>query len=132
VVGGTLNNASLDKIAHPAEFARDVYNYHLAPGDLVNLVGIILPWLELICGLSVIAGYYKDGSILIINFLVVLFIVVITVNVIRGVDLECGCFTVSSRARGNALSLLYRDFALLAVCIYAWFNKSTRFFLLKQ
>lgn len=132
VVGGIFIYASLDKIANPAEFARIVYNYHLAPGDLVNLVAIILPWLELICGLSVIAGYYKDGSILIINFMMVIFMVAIAVNVIRGVDLECGCFTVSSRARGNALSLLYRDFGLLVICIYAWINKSTRFFLLKQ
>ena len=132
VIGGIFIYASLDKIAHPSEFARIVYNYHLAPGDLVNLTAIVLPWLELICGISVIVGYYKDGSILIINFLMVLFIVAIAINVIRGVDLECGCFTVSSRARGSALSLLYRDIGLLAVCIYAWVNQSKRFLLFKQ
>ena len=27
----------------------------------------------------------------------------------RGVDLECGCFTVSARAKSNALELLLRD-----------------------
>lgn len=132
VVGGIFIYASLDKIAHPAEFARIVFNYHLAPVDLVNLVAIILPWLELICGLSVILGFYKEGGILIISILTVVFIIAIGINVIRGVDLECGCFTVSSRARGNALSLLYRDFGLLAICIYAWMNRSRRFFLFKQ
>ncbi|MCP4705452.1 MAG: DoxX family membrane protein [candidate division Zixibacteria bacterium] len=132
VVGGIFIYASLDKIANPSEFARIVYNYHLAPGDLVNLAAIILPWLELICGLSVILGFYKEGGILIISFLMVVFIVAIGINVIRGVDLECGCFTVSSKARGSALSLLYRDIGLLAICIYAWLNKSKRFFLSKN
>ncbi|MCP4703235.1 MAG: DoxX family membrane protein [candidate division Zixibacteria bacterium] len=132
VVGGIFIYASLDKIVYPSEFARIVYNYHLAPGDLVNLTAIILPWIELICGLSVILGFYKEGGILIISFLMVVFIVAIGINVIRGIDLECGCFTVSSRARGSALSLLYRDIGLLAICIYAWLNKSKRFFLFGQ
>ena len=131
-VGGIFIYASLDKISHPSEFARIVYNYHLAPGNLVNLVAIILPWLELICGISVILGLYKEGGIAIISLLTVVFIIAIGINVIRGVDLECGCFTVSSKARGNALSLLYRDIGLLAICVYAWLNRSKRFFLLKQ
>ena len=131
-IGGIFIYASIDKIAHPSEFARIVYNYHLAPGDLINLVAIILPWVELICGLSVILGLYKEGGILIITFLTAVFIIAIGINVIRGVDLECGCFTVSSRARGSALSLLYRDFGLLAICIYAWLNHSKRFFLYKK
>ncbi len=132
VIGGIFIYASLDKISHPSEFARIVYNYHLVPGDLVNLVAIILPWLELICGISVILGLYKEGGILIISFLTIVFIIAIGINVIRGVDLECGCFTVSSRARENALSLLYRDFGLLAICVYAWLNRSKRYFLFKQ
>ncbi|RKX21890.1 MAG: hypothetical protein DRP51_03385 [Candidatus Zixiibacteriota bacterium] len=132
VVGGIFIYASLDKISQPSEFARIVYNYHLVPGNLVNLVAIILPWVELICGLSVISGFYREGGILIIGFLTVVFITAVGINAIRGVDLECGCFTVSSRARGNALSLLYRDLLLLAVCIYVWLNRSQRFYLFRQ
>lgn len=132
VVGGIFIYASLDKITHPSDFARIVYNYHLVPGNLVNLVAIILPWVELICGISVILGIYKEGGILIISFLTAVFILAIGINVIRGVDLECGCFTVSSKARGNALSLLFRDIGLLALCVYVWVNRSKRFFLFKR
>ena len=131
-IGGIFIYASIDKISNPSDFARIVYNYHLAPGDLVNLVAIILPWLELICGISVVLGLYKEGGIAIISFLTIVFTVAIGINVIRGVDLECGCFTVSSKARENALSLLFRDIGLLALCIYAWLNRSKRFFLFKQ
>lgn len=130
-VGGIFIYASLDKIAQPAQFARIVYNYHMMPGELVNLLAIILPWLELICGISVILGFYRDGGLLILSFLVVVFIIAIAINIFRGVDLECGCFTVSSRARGNALSLLFRDIGLLAVSVYALLNKSVKFQIFK-
>jgi len=131
IVGGIFIYASLDKITQPAQFARIVYNYHIMPGEFVNFLAIVMPWLELICGISVILGVYRDGGLLILNFLIVVFVIAITINIFRGVDLECGCFTVSARARGNALSLLIRDIGLLVVSVYALLNKSSRFQIIK-
>ncbi len=130
-VGFIFIYASLDKIANPAQFARIVYNYHLLPGNLINLMAIILPWVEIVCGLTLVLGIYKKGSIYIINLMVLVFIVAVTVNLIRGVDLECGCFTVSSKAKSNAMSLLIRDIGLLILTIYLLFNRAVRFDLLK-
>jgi len=124
--------ASIDKIMYPGDFARIVYNYHLLPGSLINLMALILPWIEMICGIFLIFGIYKDGSILLINILVVIFIIAIGINLIRGVSLECGCFTVSSRAKSSALSLLLRDLGLLVLTLYAFFNRSQRFLLHKR
>ena len=127
LVGGIFIYASLDKLAQPAQFARIVFNYHLIPIDLINIMAIILPWVELICGISVILGLYRQGGLIVLNFLVILFIIAIAVNVFRGVDLECGCFTVSSRARGSALELIFRDLGLLIISLYALINRSRRF-----
>jgi len=132
VVGVVFIYAAMDKIALPAQFARIVYNYHMVPGDLINMMAVIMPWLELICGVSVILGLYKEGGLLILNILMVVFMIAITVNIIRGVDLECGCFTVSSKARGSALSLLFRDLGLFVLSLYALINRSSRFQLLKS
>lgn len=130
-VGLVFIYASLDKIAHPAEFARIVNNYHLMPGILINLLAMVLPWLEAVCGVALILGIHKRGSIYIMNLMVLMFIVAIGINVIRGVNLECGCFTVSSKAKGSALNLLFRDLGLLALTIYLIFNRATRFDLIK-
>lgn len=123
--------ASLDKIASPAEFARIIYNYHLLPGELVNMVAIIMPWVELICGICVILGIYKEGAILIIGLMLFVFAVSIGINLFRGVDIECGCFTVSSRAKNNALGLLLRDIGYLVLIAYLMINRSQRFDLVK-
>jgi len=124
--------ASIDKIGSPAEFARIVYNYHLLPGELVNLVAIILPWAEMTCGVLLVFGIYKDGSALILNAFVVVFAVAIAINLFRGVDLECGCFSVSSRAKGSALGLLARDLGYLVLALYVFFNQSQKFLIVKS
>ncbi len=131
VIGAVFIYASLDKISSPAEFARIVYNYHLLPGQLINLLAITMPWVELICGISVFLGIYKEGGILIIGFMLAVFAVSIGINLFRGVDLECGCFTVSSRAKSNSLGLLLRDFGYLVLVFYLMINRSQRFDLVK-
>ncbi len=131
VVGIMFIYASYDKILDPAQFARVIYNFHILPGELVNLSAIIMPWVEFVCGVTLIFGIYKKGSVLILNTLLVIFMVAIIVNIIRGVDLECGCFTVSSKAKSNAYSLLFRDIGYFILTFYLFLNRSQKFELAK-
>ena len=43
ILGGVFIYASLDKIAHPAEFAKAIGNYHVVPFGLENLMALALP-----------------------------------------------------------------------------------------
>lgn len=127
VVGGIFIYASLDKITTPAQFARIVYNYHLLPSSLINIFALVLPWVELICGIFLIVGFKQKGSILILNLLVLTFIVALTINLFRGVNIECGCFTVSSKAKSSIIDFLLRDIGLLALTLYLLVSRSRRF-----
>jgi uncharacterized membrane protein YphA (DoxX/SURF4 family) len=131
-VGLIFIYASLDKITNPAQFARIVYNYHLISGPLINIFALLLPWVEVIAGISLILGLYRQGGILIANLMVISFIIALGINLIRGVDLECGCFTVSSKARGNVLGLIIRDFGLLILTGYLFFSRSAKFNLMRS
>jgi uncharacterized membrane protein YphA (DoxX/SURF4 family) len=121
VVGGVFIYASLDKILHPDQFARIIFNYHLVPASLINLAAIMLPWVELGAGLFLIMGVWTRASGLILTALVVVFIAALSINWFRGVSLECGCFTVSSTAKGAIGSLILRDVLLLALALQATF-----------
>jgi len=131
-VGFIFIYAALDKIIHPGQFARIVYNYHLLPGSLINLMALMLPWVEVISGIALVVGMNKKGAVYIINLMVVMFIIAVGVNYFRGVNLECGCFTVSSKAKGETLDLLIRDFGLLALTVYLFFSRAVRFDLHKR
>jgi len=130
-VGAIFIYASIDKITHPAQFARIVYNYHLVPSDFINIFALFLPWVELAAGICIIMGIWKEGGVLLANLLVLSFIIALSINLARGVNLECGCFTVSSKAKSNIISLLARDFGLLTLTVYLFINSRTKFCLIR-
>ncbi|MBW2741392.1 MAG: hypothetical protein JRE64_21690, partial [Deltaproteobacteria bacterium] len=74
---------------------------------------IILPWIELTCGLLLILGLLTKGSVFIIDSLLFIFILALGFNLYRGLDIICGCFTLSYEADNTMLYTLIRDVALL-------------------
>jgi uncharacterized membrane protein YphA (DoxX/SURF4 family) len=87
--------ASFDKILRPAAFAEIIYNYQILPDPLINIASIFLPWLELLLGLLLIFGFWLPGAVLIANALFLVFFATLIFNSARGLDIDCGCFSVS-------------------------------------
>lgn len=120
-LGAVFVYASLDKIDKPAEFARIVYHYQLAgPNALVgpepaNLLAIVLPWLEVVCGVLLISGIWRREAALLTSVMLVAFMIAIGWALYQGIDIEnCGCFSVSGAGRGFGLRLLLGDAVMLA------------------
>jgi uncharacterized membrane protein YphA (DoxX/SURF4 family) len=120
VLGAVFLYASLDKIIHPAAFAQTVYHYQVFPNLLVNLTAIVLPWLEAVLGLSLISGILLPGAVFLSNILLALFLVLLLSAVVRGLDIDCGCF-VASQASEAVVSMGWyalRDGVFLALALY--------------
>ncbi|MFQ6612692.1 MAG: MauE/DoxX family redox-associated membrane protein [Fidelibacterota bacterium] len=128
VLGVVFIYASVDKIAHPADFAKAVGNYHLLPWGLENFMGLILPWLELLTGIALITGIMVDGSVLLITLMMIMFIAAISLAMARGIDIECGCFSVSE-ADGAKVGFrrLFEDFIYLGLALVIM-NRRERLF----
>jgi uncharacterized membrane protein YphA (DoxX/SURF4 family) len=120
VLGCIFIYASLDKINHPDLFAEAVYNYQLLPEMAVNLVAISLPWLELLSGILLVLGLWKEGSILILSGLMVVFIGALGINLARGLDVHCGCFITQSTDPITILTL-FRDSLFLLLAFYLFY-----------
>lgn len=116
ILAGIFIYASVDKIAHPAAFARDVYNYQILPDALINLTAMVLPWLELLLGLCLLAGLWLPGAVLAANGLLIVFLAALVFNLARGLDIDCGCFNTNNAAPSiSAGWYVLRDMLFLAV-----------------
>ena len=93
ILGLTFIYASLHKILAPADFAKIIYGYGLFPEIFINLIAVIIPFLELVTGFALIIGLYPRSAAITINGLLLAFIVALTINLIRGHEFDCGCFS---------------------------------------
>jgi uncharacterized membrane protein YphA (DoxX/SURF4 family) len=127
ILGGTFVYASYNKILAPAVFAKIIYGYDLFPALFINLIAIIVPFLELVAGLALIVGFYPRSASLIVNAMLLVFITALSINIIRGHEFDCGCFSINSSGQGTFTGpLIFRDFVLLALGLYIFFYRNAR------
>ncbi len=91
--------AALPKLADPPGFAHMIYNYRILPGSLVNLFALVLPWVELLAGVALLLGLWTRASASLIAALLVVFLVALSVNLLRGNAIDCGCFDVTAAGK---------------------------------
>jgi uncharacterized membrane protein YphA (DoxX/SURF4 family) len=122
-MAGIFIFASIDKIAHPAAFAKDVFNYQILPDAMINLTALVLPWLELLLGLCLLAGVWMPGAVLSANGLLLIFLAALVFNLARGLDVNCGCFSTGSDAPAMSTTYyLVRDIGFLALGAFLFYG----------
>ena len=119
ILGVILVYASIDKIVHPAEFAKAIGNYNVLPFGLENLLGIVLPILELLVGICLVLGIMLDGSAIIAAGMMTVFIIALSQAMIRGIDINCGCFKVTVENGGHQVGIrrIIEDFLFLGMSL---------------
>jgi len=71
IIGGVFIYAGAIKALDPVGFANDIDNYKILPWAIGVGLAFYLPWLEIFCGLALVAH---------------------RADKIRGLDITCGCF----------------------------------------
>jgi uncharacterized membrane protein YphA (DoxX/SURF4 family) len=116
--------ASLPKITDPPAFAQMLWNYKLLPAVLINPLALVLPWLELLAGMALIAGILPKGAALVIGAMLLAFIAALTIDIARDIAVDCGCFSVDVVPRSHAERIrmmkidILRDLGMLALAVY--------------
>lgn len=128
-LGSLFVYASIHKIMSPAAFAKILYGYYLFPDFSINLIAIILPYLELYSGIFLLLGLYPRSASFVSTGLIFGFIVAISINLIRGHEFDCGCFSFESTSQKDAtITLLIRDIFYFVCGFYIILYKGHRRF----
>ena len=119
IMGGLFIYAGLGKIGSPIDFASQIYNYKLIPSQMIGLLSVVIPWLEVLAGGALFLGLKAKGGAFTISGLLALFIAVLVISAVRGLDVECGCFSGVERRVG--LLAVVEDMAMLAGGLFLLF-----------
>ncbi|HVP07489.1 MAG TPA: MauE/DoxX family redox-associated membrane protein [Candidatus Acidoferrum sp.] len=129
LIGGMFIYASYYKIVEPGDFAKSIWYYHIVPGKFINLMAIVLPWLELLAGLGLILGIFFRGASLWVNVTMLVFTFALASTIWRGLSIDCGCFKASEAGTHAAWEPLIRDIISLIFTLQLLFTRSRRWML---
>jgi putative oxidoreductase len=80
-------SAGVPKILDPARFASAVGNYRLASHEPINIIAILVPWIETVAGLCVLVGIWLRPGALIVTVMTGIFLLVIASALARGLNI---------------------------------------------
>lgn len=128
VLAAVFGWAGLAKSSDLALSRLAVRSYQLLPDGLSDVIGNVLPFVELALAALLLIGLGTRVAAALAGALLVAFIVGVSSLWIRGIDAACGCFGTSLLSDGTAESyplILARDAGLLVVAaLVAWIARS--------
>lgn len=93
VLGGwfLLNGLSKATESGAKYFVGMLLNYRLMPEAMVAVVAAGLPMLEVAAGLLLVLGIKRRSCLLLLMPLLGIFMVVMAITLLRGLNIDCGC-----------------------------------------
>ena len=130
LVVGTFLLAAVPKLLDPVSFAKAIVNYRvilpLIGQSYVYPAASFMPALEAIGALALLFNRWRRAGSAVCGTLLVVFVVLIAQAVIRGLNIDCGCFGSGavSRALGQKVGLekILENILSLAMCAFVWWR----------
>jgi hypothetical protein len=116
VLGVIFISSSVPKLRNPRGFVLIVLEYRILPPSIAFLYGRVLPPLEFLLALLLFTGTMVYLAAIVTGLLLVSFIVAMSMNIVRGRDLDCHCFG-SKIQRKISWTLVLQDGLLLCAAI---------------
>ena len=121
VLGALFLYAGYIKLRNPFLFEMAVDSYRMLPAAGVILVARSLPWLEVALGGWLVSGWKLRYAATFTALLLGGFLVAMGVAYARGVEANCGCFSMEERISPLTLTRDSLLFAMaLSLAVYAW------------
>ena len=93
VLAGLFLWAGIAKLADPTRFFGALLGYELpVPESWLRFVAVTLPWLECLCGGCLLLHVWPETIRPLTTLLCLVFLVLLSQALLRGLDVDCGCF----------------------------------------
>jgi putative oxidoreductase len=92
ILGIVFIYAGFKKVSDPLAFSDSIESYQLIPYSWIILLALSLPIFEILIGSLLILGVGKGGPSFGVIILTSVFILALTQALLRGLEVDCGCF----------------------------------------
>jgi uncharacterized membrane protein YphA (DoxX/SURF4 family) len=126
-LGTVFLYAAWSKVLDAPAFAQMIWNYKLVPMAWIYPLALLVPWLEAVVGVALIGGIFRKGAALLAGGLLLVFMAAISINLARGISVNCGCFSTVDVPRSYEEGIwlmkvdLLRDLGLLLLALQSLF-----------
>jgi uncharacterized membrane protein YphA (DoxX/SURF4 family) len=117
VLGSVFVIAGVEKVVNPNAFAKAINNYQMLPFAALNVMALILPWLEVLTGVFLIFGIRLRASSALIASMLVVFLIAIGSAMARGLSIECGCYSQGGGGEIVGWKKVFEDVGLLVLAV---------------
>ena len=105
IVAAVFVFAAWSKLTDPHSFAEAIANYHLVPDSVSSVAAAVLPVLEVVIALALVAGVNVRGAAMLAGAMLLVFAIAMITTIARGINLDCGCFGASAASQVNVGSV---------------------------
>jgi putative oxidoreductase len=122
LLAGVFLYAGYLKGSDPVAFAGQVAAYQVLPYAFNYLVAAMLPFVEVLCGVLLLINQRVRPALLVIFSLNTVFMIALVSLLLRGLDIDCGCFhPAGEEGTGTSPQMaLLRDLGLMVAILVAW------------
>ena len=103
--------AAYGKLRDPYAFAVSIHAYRLIPDSWAPAAAVIMPAVETVAALALVTGVLWRGASVLLGGMLVIFLVALAQAILRGIDIDCGCFGKGSSE--VSFWLIARNYGLL-------------------
>lgn len=141
IVGLSFLKMGWDKATQPATFLKDIKTYEILPLDpplLINSIAVLLPWLEIVVALCLLAGILLRGAGVLALGSLLVFTVAIALRALDihgsqqiafcAIEFDCGC----GGGVVNICNKLFTNLGLMVACLVVLSSRSRRYCLSRR
>jgi len=110
------------KVLDPARFVADLDNYQLVPAVVAYLIGLFVPWAEIVGAAALLTGRWRLGGWLLTFLLGTGFAVFVGSAWLRGLDISCGCFGSGPQANVTGWATVRTSLFPLLAAAGLWYE----------
>lgn len=126
ILGGVFSFSAWNKIMAPQALADAIVGFEIFPESIALEAAIMLIWLELICGTFMLLGLWARATVIVITGMLTLFEAGLISVVVRGIEVNCGCFGQFSEMQVG-WDTIFRNLVQLIFCALLLYYGSWKF-----